>query len=141
MPTEAQRRLAEFYGEIVRRAPHACRHWAVDEPGYAVNDGGVTLVPGGQWVAPEWIELWPTLPLASGDQPEPAFVLDRYAVEQAFTRILKLDSEFRSGTGQLQVSLRDLHLAELQANAALLSDLHLDFVVQVAVFGRAVFRR
>jgi hypothetical protein len=139
MPTEAQRRLTEFYDEVVRRAPQTCRHWAVDEPEYAVNDGGITLVPGGQWIAPEWIALWPTLPVASGDQPEPAFVLDRYVVEQAFTRILKLDSEFRR-PGELQMPLRNLELAELHADATLLSGVHINLVVQVAVFGRVVFR-
>jgi hypothetical protein len=138
MPTEAQQNLAAFYDEIVRRAySGACNRWCQTEPDLQPNDGGVTLVPRG-YVAPEWIEQWPTLATAPGDFPEPAFVLDRYAVEQALTAILKLTSTIDISPGGA-MTRRHLHIAEQEADARVLSDPHVDLIVQVAVFGRVVF--
>lgn len=114
MPTDAQLRLAAFYDEIVRRAySGACNHWCRWAPDPADGEG-VALVPRDYGNRQDFLDAWPALPIGPGNTREPAFLLDRYAVEQAFTRILQRDSDIP------------------------LSD-DTNLIVQVAVFGRIVF--
>jgi hypothetical protein len=136
MPTDAQKRLAAFYDEIVRRAySGACNHWCQTEPDLAVEEGVTMVPPRGGYVRADFLDAWPTLPIGPGDTREPAFVLDRYAVEQAFTRILKHDSDITLSDDTYRV----LHLAEQDADDAALRDSHVNLVVQIAVFGKIVF--
>jgi hypothetical protein len=132
MPTEAQQRLAAFYDEIVRRAySGACNHWCRSAPNLE-GTGGVTLLPPvGGYVRQEFLDAWPQLSAAVG----PGFVLDRYAVEQAFTRILKRDTDIVLP----DETRRQLQLAEQEASTVSLLSGHVNLVVQVAVFGDLVF--
>lgn len=136
MPTEAQDRLASFYDEVVRRAySGASNHWCQTAADLAVDDGVTLMPPASGYTRDGLLDTWPTLPIGPGDTREPAFILDRYAVEQAFARLLK------SGTDRptpLPVRRR-LHLAEQHGDAAVLNDSDIDLVVQIAVFGRVVF--
>lgn len=133
MPTEHQQRLAGFYDNVVRLAySGACNHWCRTAPDLPVDDG-VTLVPR-EYGNPAFFEAWPTLPIGPGDALEPAFVLDRYVVEQTFTRILKYGSDIDAG-----VFRRELHVAEQEGDIRKIGTVQVNFVVQIAVFGKVVF--
>jgi hypothetical protein len=129
MCPDARLRLNDFYDEIIRRAySGACNHWCRSAPN--LDGDGVTLLPRAGLVQ-EFLDAWPTLTAAVG----PGFVLDRRTVEQAFTRILKHDSDITLSDG----TYRHLHLAEQNADDGSLRDAHVNLVVQIAVFGRIVF--
>lgn len=130
MTTEAQQRLADFYDRVIERAcSGACRQWMM-KTGEAPA-GGALLRPRA-YARANFLEAWPE---AFG---QPGFVLDRTAVEWAFTQILKLDSDVDITPGSDQTR-KHLHVAEQHADARAISDGHVDLVVQIAVFGRVVF--
>jgi hypothetical protein len=133
MTTEHQQRLAGFYDEVVRRAyTGACNHWCRSGPNLETASGVALFPPAGGYVRDEFLAAWPTV------AGKPGFILDCYAVEQAFTRILKLDSDIDISPGSTQTR-KHLHVAEQEADARVLSNGHVDLVVQIAVFDRVVF--
>lgn len=121
--------LATFYESTLKIAlmPGGI-DWAraIDDPGQLV------LVPR-LWVAPEWIERWPTLP--SG---EPGWVCNIMAISEAYAKILQDDDDqirrfFHRGR-------HDLQLGEQMRDARLIRSPHLaSRVLQVAVFGEVIF--
>jgi hypothetical protein len=132
MTTAAQARLNDFYDEIVRRSySGACNHWCSTLPHLEDSNGVLLTPPRGGYVREDFLAAWPRLSETVG----PAFVLDRQAVERAFTRILKHDSDIA-----LSDDVRHyLHRAEQDADDIALRDGHVNLIVQIAVFGRIVF--
>ncbi len=131
-----QQRLARFYDQIVGLARSgACDHWcrAFTEP--AFPDSVTLRPPAGGYPFQELCDAWPTLSAGPGTSPAPAFVLDRYAVEAALTQILERDGAIPH-YGPLR---RELHLAEQEADTCKIAPMHVDFVVQTAVFGKVIF--
>lgn len=127
--------LDDFYHDVWRLAMSGgSNYWAKTTTVHPGPAGTAALVPR-QYIAPEWIELWPTLPL--GDPGgEAGYVPTTDSLQRAFTTVLRTNGP---NADVDPVTRRKLHLAEQQRDAELLSPGQADVLLQVAVFGRVVF--
>lgn len=94
------------------------------------------LVPRG-YVAPEWIEKWPTL-AEDGPHSEPGWVPTPAKIQVAVDAILRGQALTMGHHGD-QVARRRLALAVQHVNADELPPWLCDRILQIAVFGQVVF--
>lgn len=127
--------LGDFYREVWQLAmAGGSNHWARTTGLHPGPAGSVALVPR-QYIAPEWIKLWPTLP-ADDPDGEAGYVPTPHSLQSAFTAVLRTNAPSVAVDDDVR---RALHLAEQQRDAGQLSPAQADVLLQVAVFGRVVF--
>jgi hypothetical protein len=127
--------LSAFYHDMWQLAmAGGSNNWARTTTKHPGPAGLVALVPR-QYIAPEWIKLWPTLPL--GDPGgEAGYVPTSDTLRDAFTAVLRTNGPSVSINPDIK---RALHLAEQQRDSSQLTPAQADILLQVAVFGRVVF--
>lgn len=127
--------LSAFYHQVWQLAmAGGSNHWARTTTVHPGPPDLVALVPR-QYIAPEWIQLWPTLPV--GDPGgEAGYVPTCDTLQDAFTAVLRTNGP---SVDIDPVTRRKLHLAEQQRDVEALSPAQADILLQVAVFGRVVF--
>ncbi len=131
MSTYISDKLRDFYFEVCWLALSGAGHeWCRPATDHGGPAGVVALVPTSAVSA---ALPWPALP-----NGQPGWVPTVAGIQDAFTAVLRTNGE-RVDIGD-EVARRKLHLAEQHVNVGELHPAQADLLLQVAVFGKAVFR-